>query len=422
MRGPAGDCYGAERGLLPVAEAMARLAALLADRPPLEAETLPLAAARDRILASPLASPRNVPAFDNAAVDGWAFAGASLAAAGPTRLPIVPGRAAAGHPFAHPLPTGHAVQALTGAPLPEGADTVAMWEECRVEGATVVVPAGLRAGANRRRAGEDVQAGAVVLEAGTVLHPQHLGVAAELGLAELPVRRRLEVALVSSGDELLEPGAAFAPGRVYDANRTILASLLARLPCTVRDLGILPDDAGRVRGTLREAASRHDLVLSSAGASRGAEDHLASTVAAEGRLACWQIALKPGRAFAAGRLGRALFLCLPGNPVAAAVCFLLLGRPLLLALAGAPLAWPRPVPVPAGFAFRKQPGRVELLRGRLEGEAGGRLVARRIAREGSGILTSLVEGEGLVLVEAERERVEPGEPVGWLSFAELGAG
>lgn len=407
---------------MPLPEVLARIETLVTGRPPLSTETVPLADARGRILADALVSPRDVPAFDNAAVDGWAFAGSGLAREGPSSFSILPGRAAAGHPLADRVPEGWAVQALTGAPMPAGTDSVAMREECRVEGDRLVVPADFRAGSNRRRAGEDVRAGASVLEAGTRLRPQHLGVAAELGLERIPVRRRLAVALSSSGDELLEPGTPFRPGCVFDANRTMLAGFLAALPCRVTDLGILPDDAARVRTVLREAAVGHDLVLSSAGASKGAEDHLASTVAREGELAFWQIALKPGRPFAAGRLGDAVYVGLPGNPVAAAVCFLLFVRPLVLALAGAGLAWPKPISVPSAFEFRKRAGRTEVLRARLDTDQGGRLVARRIPRDGSGILTSLIEADGFVLLEHERTRVEPGEPVGWLSFAELGAG
>ncbi|MCS7268273.1 MAG: molybdopterin molybdotransferase MoeA [Geminicoccaceae bacterium] len=418
----AGDalCFAPERGLVPVAEVDRRLAALA--RPPVRTERVPLAQALGRILAAPLRAPRDVPAFDNVAVDGWAFAAASLSADGPTRLAILPGRAAAGHPFPDPVPPGFAVQALTGAPMPAGTDTVAMWEECRVEGDTLVVPAGFRAFANRRRAGEDIRAGAIVFHEGTRLGPQHLGIAAELGAAELEVFAPLRVALVSSGDELLEPGAPFRPGAVYDANRTMLRALLARLPCVVTDLGILPDDAARVRRALREAAANHDLVLSSAGASKGAEDHLARTVAEEGALAFWQIAMKPGRPFAAGTLGSAIYVALPGNPVAAAVCFLRFARPFLLALAGAPFAPPRPVPLPAAFSFRKGPGRTELLRARLVHREDGSVAVERIPREGSGILTSLGEADGLAEIAAERTRVEPGELVPFYALSALGCG
>ncbi len=414
----ANGCYGPDVGLVSVEEVDRRLAALV--RPPARTERVPLQAALGRILAAPLVAPRDVPAFDNVAVDGWAFAAASLAAEGSTRLRIVPGRAAAGHPFPGVVPPGCAVQALTGAPMPAGTDTVAMWEECRVEGETLVVPAGFRPFANRRRAGEDIRAGTSVFPEGTRLGPQHLGIAAELGAAELEVFAPLNVALFSSGDELLEPGAPFRPGAVYDANRVMLRALLARLPCSVSDFGILPDDAARVEAVLLEAAATHDVVLSSAGASKGAEDHLARTVAQKGALAFWQIAMKPGRPFAAGRLGSAIFIGLPGNPVAAAVCFLRFARPFLLALAGAPFAPPQPVPLPAAFSFRKGSGRTELLRARLVRRADGAVAVDRILREGSGILTSLGEADGLVEIAAERTRVEPGEPVPFYALSVLG--
>ncbi|MCS6780851.1 MAG: molybdopterin molybdotransferase MoeA [Geminicoccaceae bacterium] len=417
---PALTCFAPHQGLLPVPEVERRLAELA--RPCVAGERVPLAHAAGRILAEPLLAPRDVPAFDNVAVDGWAFSSASLAAEGPTSLRILAGRAAAGHPFAGEVPPGHALQALTGAPMPAGTDTVAMWEECRVEDATVVIPAGYRPRANRRKAGEDIRAGATVLAAGTRLAPQHLGIAAELGLADLPVFAPLRVALLSSGDELLEPGRPFRAGCVYDANRAMLRALLERLPCTVTDLGILPDDGPSVRRTLLEAAAGHDVIVSSAGASKGAEDHLARTVASEGELAFWQIAMKPGRPFAAGRLGRATYVGLPGNPVAAIVCFLRFARPLLLALAGAPFAPPRPVLLPAAFSFTKGAGRTELLRARLIRTQDGGLAVERIPREGSGILTSLSEADGLVELAAERTRVEPGELVPYHALAALGCG
>lgn len=413
-------CFAPHRHLVPVTEVERRLAELA--RPPGARERVALAAAAGRVLAEPLVAPRDVPAFDNVAVDGWAFSSTSLAADGPSRLRILAGRAAAGHPFAGEVPAGHAVQALTGAPMPLGTDTVVMWEECRVENGTVVIPAGYRPRANRRRAGEDIRAGTAVLGAGTRLAPQHLGIAAELGLPELPVFAPLRVALLSSGDELLEPGSPFRAGCVYDANRAMLRALLERLPCTVTDLGILPDEGGVVRRTLLEAAVAHDVIVSSAGASKGAEDHLARTVAAEGELAFWQIAMKPGRPFAAGRLGRATYLGLPGNPVAAIVCFLRFARPLLLALAGTPFAPPRPVLLPAAFSFTKGAGRTELLRARLIRVADGGLAVERIPREGSGILTSLGEADGLVELAAERTRVEPGELVPYHALSALGCG
>lgn len=411
------DCFAHGGQKLAVPEALGRLATAV--QPVVGEETVPLDAAAGRILAAPLTSPRDVPAFDNVAVDGWAFAGSALAPDGPTRLIILPGRAAAGHPFAGEVPAGHVLRVLTGAVMPAGCDTVAMQEEVKVEGETAVIPAGFRVGANRRRRGEDVEAGRVLFAPGTRLLPQHVGVAAELGYAELPVRQRLKVAVLSSGDEIVEPGRDLPSGKVYDANRHMLKALLRSVPAETADLGILPDEPEKVEAALREASERYDAIVTSGGASRGDEDHVVRTVERLGRLHFWQIAMKPGRPLAFGQLGRAVFVGLPGNPVAAAVCFLRFARPVLLRLAGA--LWREPVAfeVRAAFAMTKSPGRTELLRATLERRDDGSLWAQRIRREGSGILTSLTEADGLVEVPAATTRIEPGEPVRFFGFAEL---
>ena len=289
-----------------------------------------------------------------------------------------------------------------------------------LEAAALVVAPGLRPGANRRKAGEDIRRGQVVLEPGRRLRPQDVAVAATLGRAALEVFCPVRVALLSTGDELQEPGAALAEGATYDANRTLLHGLLAGLGCRVSDLGILPDRAEVVASALAEAAAAHDVVLTSGGASRGDEDHVVRAVERQGRLHFWQIAVKPGRPLAFGQLGRAVFIGLPGNPVAAMICFLHFARPVLTALGGG--SWPRPraFQVPAGFLVRKKPGRREYLRTRLERGADGRLWARRIAREGSGILTSLAEAEGLVEIAEEATTVAEGELVDFVPFSELG--
>ena len=413
----ADDCfaYGGDR--IAVAAAQALLRERIA--PVVGVEAVPLAEAAGRCLAAPVTAARDVPAFDNAAVDGFAFAfNPAIRDAGAT-LRLAPGRAAAGHPYPDALPPGSAVRVLTGAVMPAGADTVALQEESVVADGAVTLPRGLKAGANRRRAGEDVRAGQSVLAAGLRLRPQEIGLAAELGLAALPVFARLKVAVLSTGDELLEPGAPHRPGAVYDANRPILAALLRALPVAVTDLGIAPDDPAEVRRILTAAAAGHDVVLTSGGASKGDEDHVVRTVQREGRLDFWQIAMKPGRPLAFGRLGGAVFVGLPGNPVATMVCFLLFARPVLLRLAGAAWHTPTGLPVPAGFAASKRAGRSEYLRGRLAATEGG-LAALRIEREGSGILTSMVEAQGLIELGPEVEEVRPGAPVPFLSFAELG--
>jgi molybdopterin molybdotransferase len=418
MTGLAGDCFAYGGGRIPVADALALLEARTA--PVVGSEAVTLRQALGRCLAEPVASPRDVPAFANSAVDGYAFA-ADGDPGRPRRLPLHPGRSAAGHPFQGILPAGAALRVLTGGRMPEGADTVALQEEVELDpdGGGVTVPPGLKRGANRRPAGEDVRRGQVVLGPGIRLRPQEIGLAAELGRDRLLVHERLRVAVLSTGDEIVEPGRDLPEGGVFDANRFILMSLLQGLPAEVTDLGIVRDEPEAVRRALEDAALGHHVVLTSGGASRGDEDHVVRAVEAMGRLDFWQIAMKPGRPLAFGRLGEAAFVGLPGNPVATMVCFLLFARPVLLRLAGA--AWPRPraVPLPAAFDFKKKPGRSEYLRATLApGEDGP--VVRRIPREGSGILTSMVEADGLVELGPAVERVEPGEPVPFLAFAELG--
>ena len=241
---PLDDCFAHDRKRMPAGEALALLERRV--RPVVGEETVPLAQAHGRILAETVISERDVPAFDNVAVDGFAFAHGDLAADRPTRLRLLEGRAAAGHPFVGRLPAGAALRVLTGAPLPAGADTILMQEDAELAGDAVLIPQGVRRGANRRRAGEDIRRGQAVLAAGRRLRPQDVGVAASLGRARLRVFLPPRVALFSTGDELAEPGAVLPAGATYDANRTILAGLLGGLGCRVTDLGILPDRADAV--------------------------------------------------------------------------------------------------------------------------------------------------------------------------------
>ena len=418
MSGLAQDCFAVGDERLAVGAAHALLRQRIA--PVVGRRRVELDAAAGLALAEALAGERDVPAFDNAAVDGFAFAFTAGMGEGGARLALLPGRAAAGHPYPDSLPQGAAVRVLTGAMMPVGADTVALQEGVAVAGRWVTIPPGLRQGANRRRAAEDVRAGETLLQPGTRLRPQEIGLAAELGRSSLAVFEPLRVAVLSTGDELADPGRALAPGGIYDANRPILRALLRTLPVEVTDLGIVGDEPQAVRATLEAAAAGHDVVLTSGGAWRGEEDHVVRTVAAHGRIDFWQIAMKPGHPLAFGRLANAVFIGLPGNPVASMVCFLLFARPVLLRLGG--FAWPSPVavPLPAAFALTKRIGRSEYLRARLVREAAGGLQVQKIARQGSGILTSMVEAEGLVELDAGTERVEPGQPVPFLSFAELG--
>jgi molybdopterin molybdotransferase len=417
-RAPIDDCFAHHPKRLTAAQALDLLRTRI--RPVVGHESVALAAAHGRILAEEVLSPRDVPAFDNVAVDGFAFAHADLAADAPTRLALMPGRAAAGHPFAGRLLPGAALRVLTGAPMPAGADTALMQEDVELRGDGVVIPPGVRRGANRRRAGEDVHKGQVALRPGIRLRPQEVGVAAALGRAALEVFRPLRVALFSTGDELREPGAPLAPGETYDANRPILLGLIEGLGCRVSDFGILPDRAAAVAEALSRGAAECDALITSGGASRGDEDHVVHTVDRLGQLHFWQVAVKPGRPLAFGRLGRAVFVGLPGNPVAAVICFLRFARPLLIALGGGRWPEPRAFLVPADFTMRKKPERREYLRARLIAGPDGRTWAQRIEREGSGILTSLIEADGLVEVAEDTTRVEHGDLVEFVPFSELG--
>jgi len=415
---PLDDCFAHDPKRMPAGEALALLRQRV--RPVVGEETVPLTEAHGRILAETVISERDVPAFDNVAVDGFAFAHGDLCPERPTRLRLLEGRAAAGHPFPGRLPEGAALRVLTGAPLPAGADTVLMQEDAELAGEAVVIPPGVRRGANRRRAGEDIRRGQAVLQVGQRLRPQDVGIAASLGRARLRVFLPPRVALFSTGDELAEPGAGLPTGATYDANRTILQGLLDALGCRVTDLGILPDRADAVGLALERAAAAHDAVITSGGASRGDEDHVVRAVERQGRLHFWQIAVKPGRPLALGQLGRAVFIGLPGNPVAAVVCFLRFARPVLTMLGGGRWPEPRAFLVPASFVMKKKPGRREYLRARLARGADGRLWAEKILREGSGILTSLAEADGLVELAEDTMSVAHGDLVEFVPFSEFG--
>jgi molybdopterin molybdotransferase len=410
------DCFAFGGDLMSMAAALDLVGAKLV--PVVEPETVPLKAARGRILAEPLVAPRHVPPHDNSAVDGYAVFFDDLRPNETTELPVI-GRAAAGHPLGHAAQRGAAVRIFTGAPMPEGPDTVLMQEDCVEADGRVRIPWGIKRGANRRKAGEDITAGATVLRAGQRLRPQELGLAASLGFTALSVYRSLRVAIFSTGDEVRDPGAALPQGAIYDANRYVLQALLEGLGAAVTDLGILPDREDAIRDALAAAARRHDLILTSGGMSTGEEDHVKAAVEAQGKLHFWRLAIKPGRPVAMGQIGRVPFMGLPGNPVAVMVTFLILARPLVLRLSGANETAPRRFPVKAGFDYKKRSNRCEYVRARLErGEDGG-WVARKFPRDGAGILSSMVESDGLVEIGEGISRVAPGALVEFLPFSEV---
>lgn len=419
------DCFASGGILTPLGEALALLSARVA--PIAVPERVPLAAVGGRILAEDVVADRPVPPHDNAAVDGYAVAFDDLDPAGATRLPVA-GRIAAGHPLGRPPRRGEALHVLTGAAMPAGPgapDTVYMQEDVRLEGGMVVLPPGIRRGANYRFAGEDIAAGDRVIPAGRRLRPQDVGLIASLGRAEATVYRPLRVAVLSTGDEVTEPGRPVGPGGIYDANRPALIAMLARLGIAASDLGVRPDRQDAIEAALAEAARGHDLVLTSGGISTGAEDHVKAAIeGGGGRLWAWRLAIKPGRPVALGRLGEPLgglpVVGLPGNPVAVLVTFMLLARPLIARLGGeAPVPEPRRWAARAGFAMKKKPGRREFLRARLETAVDGAPRAVKVARQGAGVLSSLAEADGLVELDEEVTAVAEGDSVPFLPFSEL---
>ena len=394
------DCFAFGGALMTVEQALAVLATT---RPVAEIETIRLLAADGRVLATPVRADVDLPPFANSAVDGYAV---RLADAG-TPLPV-DGRLAAGT-LAEPLRPGTARRIFTGAALPAGADTVFMQEDVRLEAGLVHLPQGLAVGANTRPAGEDVTRGSLALPPGRVLRPQDLALAAALGLETLPVRRRVRVALLSTGNELVEPGTTPGPAQRYDSNRVLLAALIARTGAEVHDCGIVPDDEDATVAALTRAAAC-DLILTSGGVSAGEEDHVRTAVARAGRLTFWRLALKPGRPVAVGEIGTAVFMGLPGNPAAAFVTFSVLTRPLLAALSGAAPPVVHTVLAAAGFAHRKKAGRREFVRVSLVPGAGG-WVAHKHPVEGAGIITSLTETDGMAVLADDMRAVAVGDPL-----------
>ncbi len=391
--------------------------ALLKDRlsPVAEVETVALDRAHRRVLAQNVTAPRNIPAHTNAAVDGYAVRAGELQAQGMTRLKVS-ARIAAGDTRDLALETGSAARIFTGARMPEGADTVFMQEDCDRDGEMVALPSGIKPGANVRAAGEDFAEGAVVAEAGKRLRPQDLAAVASTGQADVTCYAPLSVAVMSTGDEVLQPGAPFKTGQVYDSNRFLLSALLATVNVSVTDLGIVSDEEETVRRTLVEAASAHDVILTTGGASRGEEDHIVSVMASEGHLHGWQLAVKPGRPLAFGQIGDTVFLGLPGNPVAAFVCFLFYAQPMFAHLQGALWQPPRRFEVPAAFSIsKKKPDRREFWRAWLED---GR--AHKFARDGSGLISGLTAAAGLIEVPEEVTSVDEGQMVSFIPFSEFG--
>ena len=381
-------------------------------------ERVPIMEAQNRVLAEEVMATCDLPPFDNSAVDGYAVNFDDLTQDGDTIL-SVSGRIAAGDPAVGAKP-GTAIRIFTGAAMPTGLDTVFMQEDVRrLPDGRIALPAGLKRGANRRLAGEDLAHGRRALGAGRRLAPADLGLLGAFGLETVPVRRRLRVAIASTGNEVARPGDTIVQGRLFDANRPMLAAFLRRLGCEVGDMGILPDERKAVAAALAAAAHSHDLFVTSGGVSTGEEDHVRAALSDTGALAFWRLGIKPGRPVAMGVVAGTPFIGLPGNPVAVFVTFVRVARHLIARLQGEDYTPVAPLPVVAAFSHAKKAGRREYLRVRIEHRPDGSVVASKHPREGAGIITSLTETDGLVELPEAATQVEPGEIVGFLPYGSV---
>lgn len=397
------------------------LAALLAQaRPVLETDVLDTLTAAGRVLAQDVASTIDVPPMDNTSMDGYAVRAADVRQVG-VRLAVTQ-RIPAGY-VGEALPPMAAARIFTGAMIPPGADAVVMQEQCKPEttagGDVVLINHVPTTGEWIRRRGDDIAAGSTVLSAGTRLTPQACGLAASVGLKQLAVRRKLRVAVFFTGDELAMPGEPLKPGAIYNSNRFMLRGLIEGLGCTLTDFGIVRDSLADTRAALRDAARDHDLILTTGGVSVGEEDHVRPAVEAEGRIDLWQIAIKPGKPLAHGRVRRtdgseADFIGLPGNPVSSFVTFLMMVRPFILARQGAGAVAPLALSLPAHFDWPRPDRRREFLRGRMNATGGIDL----FPNQSSAVLTSTVWGDGLIDNPPGRA-IAHNDPVRFLPFAGL---
>lgn len=411
----ADDCFALPKGVYwtPVDVALARLKSGL--NPVTGSTSVPAESAGGRILAAPVLARRANPPFANAAVDGYGFAFAALP--DPRHnLPLTSGRAAAGNPWQGKVPFGLALRILTGAALPEGVDTIVLQEEVTLVDGTIAFPAGIKAGANTRRAGEDVKTGARVFAAGHIIRSQDIALLAALGVGRVKVRRRLRVAVLSTGDELAPAGTKADEHQIYDANRPMLLDMVRRWGMTAVDLGCAGDTAENVAQLLGQGAAQADAILATGGASAGEEDHVSACLGKSGTIQTWRIAMKPGRPLALGLWQGVPVFGMPGNPVAAFVCALIFARPALALLAGGTWTGPQGFTLPAAFTKSKKHGRREYLRARINAEG----AAETFRSEGSGRISGLSWADGLVELADAAQEIAPGDPVRFLPFSGFG--
>ena len=404
-----------KQALMPLEQAIELLLDMAA--PLNDTQSLALEEALGRVLALDVVSPLNVPPHDNSAMDGYAVRAQDLetddAPQTPIRLPISQ-RITAGA-VGEPLQEGTAVRIFTGAPIPQNADCVIMQENTSRDGDAVIINKKAGVGNNIRRAGEDITAGDAVLRAGDRLNPQMLGLAASVGAGEVTVYRRLKVAILCTGDELINPGQPLAPGQIYNSNRFGMRGLLQSLGCKIIDGGIVADTADATRKALTDSAARADLIITSGGVSVGEEDHVRNVVMEQGQLDLWKINIKPGKPLAFGAYDDTPFIGLPGNPVSAFVTFMIVARPFLLKMMGARRLHPPKLMVNAGFDWPKAKPRREFARVRLETDENGEPMLTLFPHQGSGVLSSMAWADGLAIIP-EGESFQKGAPLAYLPF------
>ena len=420
------DCYSPNQQLLPASTVwqsmQAQVETAIASQQTMASLCLPLDQCMNRRLAADLTTPYDSPRFDNVAVDGYAFNYDHLAQKQDFTLPLMAAEANAGGSAKLTLMAGHCIRVLTGARMPAGTNTVVMQEDVTLANNCVSFPKDCKAHGNWRPQGEDVQAGAVIIHQGQQIRPQDIGLAAAAGHAQLNVYEKVKVALFSTGNEVYELGKELPEDGIYDVNRHLLKALLTSLHCDVTDLGILADDYNTVRAALDAASSDHQLIITSGGASTGSHDHVAAVLKDLGQVHAWRLAIKPGRPLAFGKVGNAFFLGLPGNPVAANVCTLMFGQPLIRALSGGGWHRPKSYPQKLGFEVKKKVGRREWLRVFQEHQDNGEIILKRSASHGSGILTSMTRADGLVELDEATSDLSNGSIVNFIPFASFGMG
>lgn len=411
-----------EQGTLIVEQALQNMLNAVDEKTTLE--RINLADAVDRILAEPIISPINVPSHRNSAVDGYAVMRSdlpsSLASGSGIKSLNVIAKVVAGHPYSGSLKQGEAIQIMTGAQMPEQADTVIMQEHVEVNGTTIRFDARHTAGQNVRQAGEDIERGQTVLPAGTKLTPPQIGLCASLGLSEISVKTSLTIAVFSTGDEILNLGEAPREGCIYDSNRYSMISALKKLGCDVLDMGIIADDPTLLRNAFELAANNADVIFTSGGVSVGEADYTKQVLTDIGSINFWKVAMKPGRPVAFGKIDNTTFFGLPGNPVAVMVTFYQFALPCLQKMIGinTPLISPN-IQATCTSPIRKLAGRTEFQRGILSQASNGEWLVHTTGKQGSGILRSMSEANAFIILEHDRTSVQAGEKVTAQPFSGL---